>query len=88
MKGLSRARLRKVRRADGPALRGHIGHVLPLEEGRQNSPLFAEDVRPAVTALASVQKKKTPQSTAPRAVAAALEETKRWLALELERRAD
>ena len=61
---------------------------LSVEEWRQHSPLFAEDVRTAVTALASVQKKQTPQSTAPGAVAAALAETKSWLRLELERRAD
>jgi len=53
---------------------------LSLEEWRQHSPLFGEDVRTAVTALASIQKKQTPQSTAPKAVAAALEETKAWLA--------
>jgi hypothetical protein len=32
-----------------------------------------------VTALASVQKKRTPQSTHPEAVAAALAETREWL---------
>jgi argininosuccinate lyase len=52
---------------------------LSIDEWRQHSPLFAEDVRHAVTALASVLKKRTPQSTHPEAVAAALEETREWL---------
>jgi argininosuccinate lyase len=52
---------------------------LSLAEWREHSPLFDEDVRLAVTALASVQKKRTPQSTSPAAVAAALAETKAWL---------
>jgi argininosuccinate lyase len=52
---------------------------LSLAEWREHSPLFGEDVRTAVTPLASIQKKQTPQSTAPRAVAAALAETRRWL---------
>ena len=53
---------------------------LSLDEWRQHSPLFGEDVTTAITALASVEKKQTPQSTAPRAVAAALLETRNWLA--------
>jgi argininosuccinate lyase len=52
---------------------------LSIQEWRQHSPLFAEDVREAVTPLASISKKRTPQSTAPEAVAAALEDTRRWL---------
>jgi argininosuccinate lyase len=52
---------------------------LSLAEWRQHSPLFADDVRTAVTPLASVLKKQTPQSTSPKAVAAALAETKEWL---------
>src|SRR3954463_602830 len=52
---------------------------LTIAEWRAHSPLFAEDVRQAVTALASVEKKRTPQSTHPDAVAAALAETKEWL---------
>ena len=51
---------------------------LSLDEWRQHSPLFAQDVRQAVTPLASIAKKRTPQSTAPEAVAAALEEARRW----------
>jgi argininosuccinate lyase len=53
---------------------------LSIEEWRRHSPLFGEDVRAAVTALASVEKKRTPQSTHPKAVAAALAETREWLA--------
>jgi argininosuccinate lyase len=52
---------------------------LSLAEWRQHSPLFGDDVREAITALASVEKKQTPQSTAPNAVAAALSETREWL---------
>jgi argininosuccinate lyase len=52
---------------------------LSIAEWRQHSPLFAEDVREAVTALASVEKKRTPQSTHPDAVRAALRETRAWL---------
>jgi argininosuccinate lyase len=52
---------------------------LSLAEWREHSPLFADDVRGAVTPMASVLKKRTPQSTAPKAVAAALAETRGWL---------
>ena len=52
---------------------------LSLDEWRSHSPLFDEDVRTAVTAMASVEKKRTPQSTQPEAVAAALAETREWL---------
>jgi argininosuccinate lyase len=52
---------------------------LNVTEWREHSPLFDEDVRLAVTPLASVQKKRTPQSTNPDAVAAALSEVKQWL---------
>ena len=52
---------------------------LSLAEWQQHSRLFGEDVGTAVTPLASIQKKQTPQSTAPKAVAAALTETKRWV---------
>jgi argininosuccinate lyase len=58
---------------------------LSIDEWRQHSPLFGEDVRQAVTALASVQKKRTPQSTHPEAVAAALAETREWLKSEEDR---
>ncbi|HET7698693.1 MAG TPA: argininosuccinate lyase [Vicinamibacterales bacterium] len=53
---------------------------LSLQEWRQHSPLFAEDVRQAVTPLASIAKKQTPQSTAPDAVAAALADARNWVA--------
>jgi argininosuccinate lyase len=53
---------------------------LTLAEWREHSPLFSDDVRGAVTPLASVLKKQTPQSTGPKAVAAALAETRAWLA--------
>jgi argininosuccinate lyase len=53
---------------------------LTVEEWRAFSPLFADDVRDAIRPEASVQARKTPQSTAPDAVRAALVETKRWLA--------
>jgi argininosuccinate lyase len=50
-----------------------------LEEWRRFSPQFGEDVRAAVTPDASVLGRKTPQSTAPDAVQAALQETREWL---------
>ena len=53
---------------------------LSLPEWRQSSELFGEDVREHVTAAASVRVRKTPQSTHPDAVAAALAETRAWLA--------
>jgi len=52
---------------------------LGIAEWRQHSPLFDEDVKSAVTPLASVLKKQTPQSTGPKAVAAALAEIREWL---------
>ena len=52
---------------------------LSLDEWRRHSPLFDDDVRSAITPLASIEKKRTPQSTAPNAVAAALAETRAWL---------
>ena len=52
---------------------------LTIAEWREHSPLFGEDVRQAVTALGSVEKKRTPQSTHPDAVAAALADTRGWL---------
>jgi len=52
---------------------------LTLEQWRHYSALFGDDVRTAITARASVEKKQTPQSTAPEAVAAALAETRKWL---------
>jgi len=52
---------------------------LSLAEWRDHSPLFGDDVRTAITPLGSVEKKQTPQSTSPKAVAAALAETREWL---------
>src|SRR5688500_648070 len=53
---------------------------LSLGEWRQSSDLFADDVTGRITAAASVRVRKTPQSTHPDAVAAALAETRAWLA--------
>ncbi len=58
---------------------GQSFDALTLDEWRAHSPLFEEDVREAVTAAASVAKKRTPQSTHPDAVSSALEELKGWL---------
>ncbi len=44
------------------------------------SDLFGDDVKEHVTAAASVRVRKTPQSTNPDAVRAALAETRDWLA--------
>jgi argininosuccinate lyase len=52
---------------------------LSVEEWRRQSPLFDADVRDAVSASASIARKRTPQSTHPDAVAAALAETRAWL---------
>jgi argininosuccinate lyase len=52
---------------------------LSLDEWRAHSPLFGTDVRDAISAHRSIDKKQTPQSTNPGAVAAALEETRAWL---------
>ena len=53
---------------------------LSLAEWRQASELFGDDVKERVTAAASVRARKTPQSTHPDAVAAALAELRAWLA--------
>ncbi len=53
--------------------------TLSLDEWRTHSPLFDADVQTAITPAASVARKRTPQSTHPEAVAAALEEVKGWL---------
>jgi argininosuccinate lyase len=52
---------------------------LSLEEWRAFSPLFGADVAQAVTARASVEARRTPQSTRPEAVAAALADLGAWL---------
>ena len=53
---------------------------LSLAEWRAYSELFGDDVTADVSALASVRARRTPQSTHPDAVRAALAETRRWLA--------
>jgi argininosuccinate lyase len=52
---------------------------LTIEEWQGHSPLFQADVRQAISATASIAKKRTPQSTHPDAVAAALKELQQWL---------
>jgi argininosuccinate lyase len=52
---------------------------LTLDDWRTHSPLFDADVRQAITAVASVGKKRTPQSTHPDAVAKALAEVQGWV---------
>jgi argininosuccinate lyase len=49
------------------------------EEWQAHSPLFGADVRAFISPSASVARKRTPQSTHPDAVAAALRETRLWL---------
>ena len=53
---------------------------MSLAEWRLASDLFGDDVKQHVTAAASVKVRKTPQSTNPDAVRAALRETRDWLA--------
>jgi argininosuccinate lyase len=53
---------------------------LTLAEWRAYSDRFGDDVRDAVSALASVRARRTPQSTQPDAVKRALHDTRAWLA--------
>jgi argininosuccinate lyase len=53
--------------------------ALTVSEWQAFSPLFAEDVKSRVTALASVQARRTPQSTNPASVAARLDQIRAWL---------
>ncbi len=53
---------------------------MSLDQWKRASDLFGEDVKQHVTAAASVKVRKTPQSTNPDAVRAALQETRDWLA--------
>jgi argininosuccinate lyase len=53
---------------------------LSLEEWRAASDVFGPDAPQAATALASVRARKTPQSTNPAAVAAAVEDARAWAA--------
>jgi argininosuccinate lyase len=52
---------------------------LTLAEWREASEMFGEDAPRAATALASVQARRTPQSTNPQAVDAALRECREWI---------
>jgi argininosuccinate lyase len=58
---------------------GRTFESLSIDEWRHYSPLFDEDVRTAITAAASVARKRTPQSTHPDAVATALDDLNRWI---------
>ncbi|MBY0497607.1 MAG: argininosuccinate lyase [Cyanobacteria bacterium] len=53
---------------------------LSIDEWRAASQLFGDDVKQHVTAAASVRVRKTPQSTHPGAVSAALHDLRGWLA--------
>jgi argininosuccinate lyase len=53
--------------------------ALTIEEWRDHSPLFDDDVRTFITAAASVGRKRTPQSPHPDAVAASLARLRNWL---------
>jgi argininosuccinate lyase len=53
---------------------------LGVEDWRRSSELFDADVVARVTPRASIEAKRTPQSTAPDSVGRALAETERWLA--------
>ena len=52
---------------------------LTLAEWRDASEMFGEDAPRAATALASVRAKRSPQSTNPESVGAALEECREWI---------
>jgi argininosuccinate lyase len=53
--------------------------ALSLDDWRAHSTLFGPDVQSAITPAASVDRKRTPQSTNPNAVAAALADVRTWL---------
>ncbi len=59
---------------------GRDFEALSLPEWRESSTLFGDDVTTRVTAAASVRARRTPQSTHPAAVAAALGDLRAWLA--------
>jgi len=54
--------------------------VLSMAEWREASEMFGDDAPQAATALASVQAKRTPQSTNPDAVRVALSDCRQWVA--------
>ncbi|HEV3485976.1 MAG TPA: argininosuccinate lyase, partial [Vicinamibacterales bacterium] len=58
---------------------GRSFESMGIDEWRQESPLFEADVRAVITPGASIGRKRTPQSTHPDAVAAALKELRAWL---------
>jgi argininosuccinate lyase len=68
---------RIVRDLDGT---GRDFASLSLSDWRRYSEAFGSDVTEAITPAAAVAAKRTPQSTQPAAVAAALAETRAWLA--------
>jgi argininosuccinate lyase len=51
---------------------------LSMDEWRAASDVFGPDAPEAATALASVKARKTPQSTNPEALAAAVRDTRTW----------
>jgi argininosuccinate lyase len=53
--------------------------ALTLAEWREASEMFGDDAPRAATALASVQARRTPQSTNPQAVRAALDDCREWM---------
>jgi len=53
--------------------------ALTMAEWREASEMFGEDAPRAATAMASVQARRTPQSTHPEAVQAALEDCRKWV---------
>jgi argininosuccinate lyase len=53
--------------------------TLTTTEWREASDMFGDDAPRAATALASVQARRTPQSTNPDAVRAALGDCRRWI---------
>ena len=53
--------------------------ALTMAEWREASEMFGEDAPMAATALASVQARRTPQSTNPEAVRAALADCRKWI---------
>ena len=57
--------------------------ALSIDEWKSHSALFESDIVEWVTASASVRRKRTPQSTQPEAVDAALADARRWLELVL-----
>ena len=59
---------------------GRSFDALTVEEWKSHSPLFESDVVQWVSPAGSVGRKRTPQSTQPDAVTAALADARRWLA--------